>query len=65
MRGLHTFVVLELTHIVVKRRHCYVKCFHHVKLHLSVFRDLWKLILDKKKNSKGQEKESIIPVRVG
>ena len=35
-----------------------------MKLHFSVFRDFWKLIL-KKKNSGELEKESIIRVRVG
>ena len=44
------------------------KLRHHVKLHLSVFADFWKLILKlklKKKNSGEQEKDSIIRVRVG
>ena len=41
-----------------------LKWSHHVKLHLSVFRNFWKLIL-KYKNSGEQEKESIIRVRVG
>ena len=42
-----TLVVLELTHMVAKRRHCYImlKRHHHIMSHLSVFMSFWEPFL--------------------
>ena len=51
--GLHTMLILKLTHMVVivilNWRHC-------VKLHLSVFRDFWKFFLKLKKSLASKKK---------
>ena len=44
--------------VMLKRR-------NHVKLHLRVFRDFWKLIFKIKNSDEQQTKKSIIRVRIG
>ena len=62
---VHTSVVLGLTHMVVKWRHCYVKVTSSCKIYILAYSGTFVSFFKNKKNSGEQEKESIIHVRVG